>query len=194
LRHLSARVLSRVRHFLPFFVFPFFLPPSFVSLPLPLSFSREGADREYVYSCRCMYELGHQSCDYLPSPLIGTIYIRRGSRVSRLGPTSTGSRNFRRFTGRIGVSFAARGRGHLLHGYGRSRPNWRARDFVGIAAHRGNLKRLSRFSSVRKTIGASRVYYGSILRLHVSVPRSLMETTCWKLRMRFEDNSMSGRA
>jgi len=70
----------------------------------------------------------------------------------------------------------------------------RARDFVGIAAHRGNLKRLSRFSSVRKTIGASRVYYGSILRLHVSVPRSLMETTCWKLRMRFEDNSMSGRA
>lgn len=53
---------------------------------------------------------GHRSCDYLPPPLIGTIYVRRGSRISHFALAVNGwllrpCPNFRLICERIGVSF-----------------------------------------------------------------------------------------
>lgn len=79
LKHLSARVLSRVRHFLSFF-----LCFSLSQSPSSLLFFSQGCRSTYIPIYTYTYIYGHQSCDYLPSPLIGTIYVRGGSRVSRL--------------------------------------------------------------------------------------------------------------
>jgi len=59
---------------------------------------------------------GHRSCDYLPSPLIGTIYVRRGSCISHLTASYRlfACRNFHRFV-RIGVSLSRQD--HLLQGF-----------------------------------------------------------------------------
>jgi len=66
---------------------------------------------------------GHRSCDYLPSPLIGTIYVRRGSCISHLTASYRlfACRNFHRFV-RIGVSLSRQD--HLLQGFCRYTTCW----------------------------------------------------------------------
>lgn len=160
LRHLSVRVLSRVWHSLPF------------------SHAKLLAD---IYT-----GFGHRSCDYLPSPLIGTIYVPRGSCISRLALVAShrlfACRNFRRFV-RIGVSLSRR----------KIAATCCRTSAGGLAGSRAISFDVVSFGSSTTAVESRLAFLNERLsarykQLRKSVPRSLMETTCSRYEVVIDAN------